>query len=142
MRSQAKQLTTLKLLCVFLTAAANLQSAEPRYTVELIDTAPLSPYVWGLDVNEFGAMTAIAGTNAYYFGTTHEAVFYTSTGGVERLGALPGDSEGLRYFVKNFGQVAGESSDTNNFPTPGFLLSHPTRMIDIGTLGGAKTVVQ
>jgi probable HAF family extracellular repeat protein len=77
-----------------------------------------------------------AGPNDQNAPYNYRAFLYTSQGGMQDLGALPGMPESWAYGINSAGEVVG-TSKTLGGPTHAFLYTTQGGMKDLGTLPGA-----
>lgn len=67
-----------------------------------------------------------------------DAFLWSSSGGMQDLGNLPGNDSSAAYVVNDSGEVIGYSANTQTGVTHGFLWTQSGGMIDLGTLPGGN----
>jgi probable HAF family extracellular repeat protein len=67
-----------------------------------------------------------------------DAYLWTSSGGMQDLGHLPGDDLSFGYVVNDSGEVVGYSANTQTGVGHGFFWNQSGGMIDLGTLPGGN----
>mgnify|MGYP001393667953 CR=1 FL=1 len=114
------------------------------YSVADLGLLPGDTASWSIYLNSSGQVTGCSDTSnsqstVCNWADAGTAFVWSSTGGMQNLGTLPGDNFSVGFFITDSGKVVGSSWNLQTQTGHGFLWTQSGGITDLGTLPGGSS---
>jgi probable HAF family extracellular repeat protein len=132
------------LMCVIaMTLLTHSLATAQKYTVTDLGALPGFTSTYAGDNNNTGLVTGCSDNSTLptvpcTTNIPSDAFLWSSSGGMQDLGNLPGNDMSIGYVVNDSGVVVGYSANTQTGVGHGFVWTQSGGMVDLGTLPGGE----